>query len=50
MAEKKKPQTATQKWAAKNKKKTTSKDMVGSGTAKGAAKAIEKRKKEMAKY
>ena len=42
MAEKKK-MTATEKWAAKNKKKTTSKDVPGA--AKGAAKAIEKRRK-----
>lgn len=37
----------TEKWAKRNKKKPTSKDVPGKGMAKGAAKAIEKRKKKL---
>lgn len=50
MTTKKTKESATQKWAKKNKKTTSSQDVPGSGMAKGAAKAIEERKKKMTRY
>lgn len=42
-----KKKTATEKYTAKKKKPTTSKDVPGNGMAKKAAKAIEERKKKL---
>lgn len=49
MAEKKKL-TATQRWAKKKKKATTSKDVPGDGLAKSAAKTIEEAKRKRQRY
>ena len=42
-----KSKSATEKWAEKNLTRTTSKDVPGKGLAKKAAKAIEKRNKQL---
>lgn len=47
MAEKKKEMSATEKWAAKNKKKTTAKDLPGKGAAKKLGYTIEQRNKKL---
>ena len=46
MAEKKE-KTATEKWAAKNKKKATAKDVPGTGAAKKTGYSIESYKKKL---
>lgn len=47
MSEKKKEMTTTEKWAAKNKKKTTAKDIPGKGAAKKTGYTIEMRNKKI---
>lgn len=47
MSDKKKEMTATEKWAAKNKKKTTAKDLPGKGAVKKLGYTIEQRNKRL---